>query len=408
MYRKAEIKISLIIFFYGLFANNFLILENKEKAFIGIFLFSIPLLFQLIRASELVKIYAIWFGVFLISQSILICLLNNSNYVTLKPNINKKIYINPGILAGLEGQQSIITDSKGFRVTKEIDYKNKAVNKYRIFAIGASTTEQIYTDQFRTWTNLLQEKLSDKYPHRDFEVINTGASGLRAVNHLATLEKIINYHPDMVIFLMGINDWNHHIISHFDNEKPETSYQKFVSIVNKSSFETSWNKIYLPIRNKIRSRVFGIHCKKELEMKNSPYKFGTLFKNDQREFKPDDVMESYKEQISQMNKICDDYQIKCVFLTQPNGYKKSASAKYKEYFWMTPSSYTLTLDNLQYISKLYNDYMKNFAMKNNKIMCDLDAKIPASLDYMYDDCHFNINGTKKVSEVLFNCIENKL
>ena len=51
------------------------------------------------------------------------------------------------------------TDSKGNRVNKNIDYEKKEKNTYRIFAIGASTTELEGLDDKLIWTNLLVEKL---------------------------------------------------------------------------------------------------------------------------------------------------------------------------------------------------------------------------------------------------------
>ena len=60
-------------------------------------------------------------------------------------------------IPGISGLQTITTDHMGFRVTKSIDYAHK--KGWRLFAIGASTTEEIYLDDHKTWTHLLQEKL---------------------------------------------------------------------------------------------------------------------------------------------------------------------------------------------------------------------------------------------------------
>ena len=68
----------------------------------------------------------------------------------------------------------------------------------------------------------MQEKLDQKYQDLNFEVINTGVSGLRANNHIATLKKILKYNPDMAIFLIGINDWNHDI-----KHNHKSGYKKF-------------------------------------------------------------------------------------------------------------------------------------------------------------------------------------
>ena len=37
-------------------------------------------------------------------------------------------------------------------------------------------------------------------------------AGLRAEHHYYTFKRIQKYKPDFVIFLLGINDWNRHIV----------------------------------------------------------------------------------------------------------------------------------------------------------------------------------------------------
>ena len=78
-------------------------------------------------------------------------------------------------IPGIHGLQHITTDAKGFRVTPPIDYGTK--RGLRIFAIGGSTTEQIYLDDKATWTYLLQTKLA-RALGRPVEVIN--AWGVRS------------------------------------------------------------------------------------------------------------------------------------------------------------------------------------------------------------------------------------
>ena len=73
---------------------------------------------------------------------------------------------------------------------------------------------------------------------------------------------------------------------------------------------------------------------------------------------------------------------------------------------MTPpnQNYTLSLNNLTSISYIYNNFLKNKVKKSRGNFCLLSDIIKPNLDYLYDDCHFTENGSKKVSEVLFNCI----
>ncbi len=398
--KKIGLKISIGIFAYGAFFNNPFLLENTEKAILGIFLYSIPLIINLLKKSgELAKVYSIWFGIFMILQSLLFFKILNNDYVTLPPNLAEKVNVKEGVLSNIQGIQNIKTDEKGFRVTKKINYENKPNNNYRIFAIGGSTTEQIYIDQNLSWTHLLQEKLGQKYQDLNFEVINTGVSGLRANNHIATFKEIIKYNPDMAIFLIGINDWNYDI-----QYQHKSGYKKFKDnlpdFMTKISYDKTLRKFIKTIKKKKQSN-------NDRELNEIYFAYGSLNKNDKKSYRPKDVLSSYREELNEIDSICKKNKINCVFLTQPNGYKKLASKQYRDLFWMTPpgEEYTLKFEDMSYISNLYNKYMINFVKKTRNQICDLNSKIPASLDYMYDDCHFNVKGAKEVSELLFDCIE---
>ena len=43
-------------------------------------------------------------------------------------------------------------------------------------------------------------------------MINVGLAGLRSVHHYLTLKRNLNLKPNIVIFLLGVNDWNNHIL----------------------------------------------------------------------------------------------------------------------------------------------------------------------------------------------------
>ena len=96
-----------------------------------------------------------------------------------------------------------------------IDHVNydKKLGKFRVFIISGSTPEQILLDDHKTQTYLLSRKLNIQ-TNNQVEVINAEFSGPRAENHYYTLKAIERYQPDLVIFLMGINDWNNHIRMH--------------------------------------------------------------------------------------------------------------------------------------------------------------------------------------------------
>jgi len=168
--------------------------------------YALPLLCQFIPVRWL-NLTGLWWGLFLAAQTLISPWVPGLNYLTLPENFSRVIDVRDGI-PGISGIQSITTDARGFRTRGVVNYDD--AEPFRIFAIGASTTEEIFLDDKRTWTSQLQGNLNATRQD-DIEVINTGLSGLRSGNHLATLKKILHLNPDAAIFLLGANDWNHQI-----------------------------------------------------------------------------------------------------------------------------------------------------------------------------------------------------
>jgi len=89
------------------------------------------------------------------------------------------------------------------------EYRNKQTLKqkgaYRILCLGESTTAGQYPA-------FLEESLNRRNTGIKFSVIDKGIGGATTADILGRLEyNIDKYRPDMVITMMGINDWGEHI-----------------------------------------------------------------------------------------------------------------------------------------------------------------------------------------------------
>ena len=390
------LSISILLFGIFLFDN-----ESVKWTAITIGLYSVPLMFQFYKKYDM-HIWSVWFGVFLVAQSFVSILLFDQDFKTLTPNMYEIIDVRGGI-PGISGKQSVTTDSHGFRITKKIDYNDDA--SFRIFAIGGSTTEQVYLDDKRTWTHLLQMRLTGKVPG-NVEVINTGVSGLRAVHHLATLKNVIKYKPDMVIFLMGINDWNWHIKDHFNPPVKKSVLLEYRE--NLLLRKTLVGNVIFIGFSMINSRLKA-NQGPVLTIDNGEYfskQRNSLARSDVRVFKPEKVRESYKKTFDEISDTCTQAKIICMFVTQPVGYQDSATDNFKKGFWMTPpnTSYTLDFSSMNNIATVYNEFLITESEKKGHFSCDLAGKLLPTVDNFFDDCHFNISGARNVSQHLSACV----
>ena len=392
----ARLKIigSILILIFGLVSTLPL---STKWLIIVVGLFSIPLISLFIK-NRTIQNYALWFGVFLIVQSLISPPIFNRSLKILKPGVRKIIDLQGGI-QGINGIQEITTDHKGFRTTKNVNYKEKKERMFRIFAIGGSTTEQIYLDDHKTWTHSLQEKLSNYFQEKEIEVINTGLSGTRIPHHYIMLKEIKKYNPDMVIFLIGLNDWNHQIVSHFYPPIDFTFDKTMLGRTIRRNYENNLN-YWLSSKkeiSKVEKVVEDVYQEKR----------GSLKRKTRKAYKPETVPSYYKNYFLKIVSFCNENNITGVFLTQPTGYHEKASDEYKKSFWMTPAEtkYTLDFESMVYIANLYNRFIMSFALSNGVHVIDLSKEIPGSFEYMYDECHFNVDGANKVAGLIYEYLK---
>ncbi|MDC0232275.1 SGNH/GDSL hydrolase family protein, partial [Pelagibacteraceae bacterium] len=312
------------------------------------------------------------------------------------------------------GKHYISSDEKGYRTNKKIDYNNKKKDTFRIFTVGGSTTEQGGTDNNKTWPNLLGTKLSE-LTSKNIEVVNVGMAGLRAEHNFLRLKRIQKYSPDLIIFMTGINDWNHHIV----NEEKKYLFPNYEIKYNfkKSILFNTFHNINKQVRKKffkkkkiqedtVNSVITPIDTEAFLLPRIDSLNTRTAIKS----FKSDSISAEYKYWMGLIFKECRKIDSACLFLDQPSAYKKNISNKLVKRLWMTPPNqeYTLGLEDLILISSTYNNWTKEKVRSEKLHFCSLSDKIQANTKHLIDDCHFTENGSQKVSDVLVSCINLSL
>ena len=311
----------------------------------------------------------------------------------------------------LTGTHFISYDEKGYRTNKKIDYNNKNKNTLRIFTIGASTTEEGEKGNNKIWSNLLGKNL-EEFTNKNIEIVNSGVAGLRAEHHYITLKRIQKYKPDLIIFLMGINDWNDHIINN-DIKYLIPTYEIKYNFKKSILFQTFGN-----INKQIKIKIFNkknADDKKNInllipEQDSEAYLLPQIDSLNKREiikkFRPAMVSSDYQYWTNLIIDECKTGNLNCLFLDQPTAYKKNITNKLKERLWMTPPNqiYTLTLNDLIYTSSIYNGWLKKKITDNKLNFCLLSDEIEPTTSFFFDDCHFTENGSIKLADILTNYI----
>lgn len=387
-------------------------------------LYGLPLAALLVPRTW-VQVYGAYLGAFVLLQSLLSAHFFPITYITHRPNVDMVLDVRGDNLPGVHGEQRITTDAKGFRTTRPIDYEDD--EPYRIFFIGSSSVAQDWIDDRRTVSHLLQESLS-KSLGRNVEVINTGVPGVRAVHSFATMRHVARYHPDMYVILMMGNDSLLQIASHFYRETPnqDEAHGRILMKPTEVELEPLPRARTYTLENTLLGRAFSAmesavaaHRASGVaeESGGTPYyevshgtffeeQRGSLFRTDQRSFLPDEVSPSFADALQGIGEFCEESPAACVVLTQPTGYRPGTDEAFKERLWMTPmfASYSLTFESMVHIARLYNDYWLELAEQWKLPLCDLEVQVRPSLEYFYDDVHFNWAGSRKAADFLQGCL----
>jgi hypothetical protein len=324
------------------------------------------------------------------------------NYPSLSKNTSIKFQINDKEMYGFDDSISVVTtDNKGFRTNKKIDYDLKPKNTLRLAVVGASQAEEIYIDDNKIWSNLLGKKIEIN-SNFNIEIINTGVSGSGVDEHLKTMQYLVSLkNIDHFIFIFGQNDWNKYLFKNNLNYLNSFFYyfsfkdsllMKLFTFINFEIFTKKINTI------KIIDERYGKNQSNSLSNR-------TASNN-----KLIEIPYEYKTKVLKIFELCKINELKCTFLESFNAYKKNVDVNIKNNFWMTPPNvqYSLSLNDLIYVSELFNNWLKIEVNRNKFNFCNVGNNLEPSKFFFYDDAHLNPNGSRKLSEIIFKCIKDNL
>lgn len=322
--------------------------------------------------------------------------------ITLPPNQALRLRHVGDTRPGLEGIHSLTTDARGHRTNGVIDYGNKPTSALRIVAIGASTTEQGELDDRKTWTALVAQQLEPALG-RKVELINTAVAGARSGQYLAALRGSMAYAPDVVLFLTGINDWNHAI--KMANRSPADHVLHALRPF--SFFESVLSEALLRVRAML-SRPTGIGPAAVEDDSGDYYtsQNNSLERARKIAFPVPSVDAEYASTMGKIFAECRRLRLLCLFIDQPTSYASDIEPDLRRRLWMTPVNepYTVSLENMRQAAATYNAWLEKSATEAGLAFCKVADAFAPSLRYFYDDCHFTEAGSRQLARLVTDCL----
>lgn len=243
---------------------------------------------------------------------------------------------------------------------------------YTVITVGGSTTECSLLDDSKTWAHVLQKLLLQNLDN--IWINNAGIDGCSTFGHQVLLsEHVFKLNPDMIIFLVGVNEMHVAKSNYGDNFLETAREYKLRKLSQKSELcAFLWNLYRLNYSKKIKAehgskRELPELAKKEFEEKHE------FYLNDQR---------AYKKRLKSIVKECIERGITPVLVTQP--------------------IYNLTEYNRFSFVPFYNQTTIEVGHDNNVFVIDLASKLESIPGYYYDPVHYTNQGAKEVARIIYN------
>lgn len=348
-------------------------------------------------------------------------------------------------------ESDVVINEFGFIYNKEIS-KEKPDNTVRIFITGGSAA--FGSGQSKPYNSIkeypsgifsyessiegnLERKLTEKYPNKDFEVINACSSGRKLNQSVAQyLALIKDFSPDIIISIDGMNDLstinglspyeidekyllNKYIeLENISKEFKDESYLATINLISRIKFhqlKSSSNERVAKESNKL------LEYDKTKINKSTYLKYKSDFINGSTEF---------TSLISYYNAICKVDSVDFIFCIQPLLYreqnKELSDIENKMQNSVNPINISLSnteipeseIKELEFLGDLtlryfFDDYLSKkidtLAHRNGFAFVDLNkeiSNIDESVEFYVDYCHLTFEANEIIADILTSEVEN--
>jgi lysophospholipase L1-like esterase len=281
-----------------------------------------------------------------------------------------------------------------------------------VIAVGGSTTECYFLNDGTDWPAVLSRRLRPRFAK--LWVNNAGLNGHSTFGHQILLDDHVRkLHPDVVLFLVGINELGRDQLSGFDGHflldgPDQRGNADWRSIARKALNNSE-------VLNTLRVISRGIRTQKMHFRDNAYVRFNPRDTTStppgavaarRRELRP--KLAAYARRLHRMLDTCQRAGIAPVLLTQPlllgqgtDPLTGTDLAKFRMWNGETGTLYWAHLD-------AYNDVTRAVARQRGVPLIDLARRMPRSTAYFYDEMHYTERGAARVAEIVATDLERYL
>ena len=372
------------------------------------------------KAGLAILMIVISLGLTLVAGEFVLRMLSPERYFVFPPGTERVNKPHPELMPGTSGEARFIINESGMRADPFPED-----DRFKILAVGGSTTICSFLDQEETWTHLVQEKLSTA--GRKAWVGNVGRNGHNSRHHMLHVERLLDQHADLdlVIILVGVNDMSMRLkrdvnYRRLEDEDPayrdRLIYQTFsvfpLRDANNAFYfkNTEIYRLLRQVRRKIRYRKGNTQLEDAI---------GLAYQR-RREFRADastilntlpDLSEALGEYQANLKRIIDlaqERDVQVVFLTQPYMWRKNLPDSLSRLLWLggigdfqiESGKPYYSVEALAEAMQTYNQTLLNVCRDRGVSCLDLEPLIAKDTTSFSDGVHFNEQGARTVADAV--------
>ena len=313
-----------------------------------------------------------------------------------------EFFFDSGPLHGVNSQpKPIAVNRYGFFYPAEKEFR-KSEDELRIAVVGGSIVECMVLNQEERLTAVLERQLETRFPDRDVTVLNLGLSARNTLMHVATTaQHITTLDLDCVVFPLGAND--------------AMTGEEYTPMLDERCFidrEISRNFVRIvSSRTQLGRRLRHMKQNRRDRQRDTPYfqkQLNRVFKAPVTTEKlriPQAGLDQFERNVVTLAAICEAHGIKVLFATTPMLYSDDMGEEELAVCWMRGAFrdgtfYQLAPEVAGHAVSAYNQHLIDVCTARGYHVLDLAGRVPHSLDYFYDDFHYNKNGAAYVAELV--------
>ena len=337
-----------------------------------------------------------------------------SHYYVWPPGFSRTSEPEPGTVLGISGASRLTINAEGMRGDPM-----GSTPRYRILAVGGSTTICGYLDDSEAWPYLVQQRANNAIGRDAVWVGNVGRPGHTTALHVLQVETLLRQYPriDAVVLLVGINDLLLHLA--LRRERPSAASPTRTDLLRRAF------SIVPPDPGPWYRRSEAVHVLKSAAAQlrartsNQPLMDGTGrlvsgARTHRRnagvflEAMPADLSMALKGFAANLVRIIDaaeQARVRVILLTQPALWRYGLTQTERDQLWMGGPALNRLRDGAEYYSvEALAAGMHRFNLtllrvcEEQRVECVHVAKdVPRDPSMFWDDAHFTEAGARRVA-----------